>query len=338
MWQTDGDGSLAVSPTIGSFDEGCPTLLWGSVCMWTVALYAVDTAHKAVTHVDAVFHHSAQSPTTPDEDVPPAFGCDPVNTTGHVQPLGTTDWFRSGLSQSLRRRKQCRPWVRRVRGSSEEPIVYRATACAAVLGLSISLTLVVTGNLWACTSAIFGVYLLATNQHFQRPVCAALSLNIWCAVAWIAWVMSPEIGAAVAAMAVAVRRSGMLFPSPAGALHDPQNSLSSTAAGEASDACAAVTESMAEGNHGSIAAEMVGGEEAVASVESSPPVGCARAVKRRRVSATPPIMSEPIKMPFPSVWSNVNNLVLPKMDVVQLRDVFKRVGYPTEKRILDFDI
>jgi hypothetical protein len=139
--------------------------------------------------------------------------------------------------------------------SGDEPVACRATACAAALGLSISLTFVVTGNLWACASAILGVYLLAKKQHFEGPVCVALSLNFWCAAAWIAWVMSPEIGVAVAAMAVAVRRSAMLFPGPAGALHDPQNSVSSTAS-SSNGGCAAVTESMAKGNHGPIASEL----------------------------------------------------------------------------------
>jgi hypothetical protein len=65
---------------------------------------------------------------------------------------------------------------------------------------------------WACVTAVTGVWMLATDRHFWLPVCAALSLNYWCAAAWIAWAVSAEAGAVLAVAAAVVRGSGLLFP------------------------------------------------------------------------------------------------------------------------------
>jgi hypothetical protein len=66
--------------------------------------------------------------------------------------------------------------------------------------------------LWAFATVSLGLCLLATDRHFRWPVCAALSLNFWCAIAWIAHVVAPTLGGLLAAAAVAARGSVLLFP------------------------------------------------------------------------------------------------------------------------------
>ncbi len=57
-----------------------------------------------------------------------------------------------------------------------------------------------------------GLSLLARNVHFALPVCAVLSLAYWCSALWIGWSTSPIVGVALVAVAVARRRTVLLFP------------------------------------------------------------------------------------------------------------------------------
>jgi hypothetical protein len=64
---------------------------------------------------------------------------------------------------------------------------------------------------WACVSVVSGVGLLVAGLHFSWLVCLALSLNYWCAAAWITKGMSLHVGLAFLAFAVVQRRSLWLF-------------------------------------------------------------------------------------------------------------------------------
>ena len=64
---------------------------------------------------------------------------------------------------------------------------------------------------WACVSVVSGVGLLVAGLHFSWLVCLALSLNYWCAAAWITNSMSLHVGLAFLAFAVVQRRSLWLF-------------------------------------------------------------------------------------------------------------------------------
>jgi len=64
---------------------------------------------------------------------------------------------------------------------------------------------------WACVSVVSGVGLLVAGRHFSWLVCLALSLNYWCAAAWITKGMSLHVGLAFLAFAVVQRRSLWLF-------------------------------------------------------------------------------------------------------------------------------
>jgi hypothetical protein len=65
---------------------------------------------------------------------------------------------------------------------------------------------------WACASVMIGIWLLLLDRHFRMPICVMMSANYWCATAWLACEMSPEIGLVSAATALAVRGSLLLFP------------------------------------------------------------------------------------------------------------------------------
>jgi hypothetical protein len=65
---------------------------------------------------------------------------------------------------------------------------------------------------WGWASAIIGIGLLVTDTHFRWSVCLVLSLNFWCATAWIASVVSWELGVVIVSAAVLMRGSAMLFP------------------------------------------------------------------------------------------------------------------------------
>jgi len=66
--------------------------------------------------------------------------------------------------------------------------------------------------------ACVGLYLLAFDLHFALPVCAALSLAYWCSALWVGWSLSLIVGGGLVAVAVAMRRSWLLFPFGPGAL------------------------------------------------------------------------------------------------------------------------
>jgi len=139
-------------------------------------------------------------------------------------PLGITDGLRPeavGQSRRLygrRHKRRCRR-VRRVPVSDDEPLSWRAMMASATLGLWAGLVLMhppAACAVWACVTAVTGVWMLATDRHFRWPVCAALSLNFWGATAWIGCSVSMEVGAALAALTVAAKSSILLFPAHEG--------------------------------------------------------------------------------------------------------------------------
>jgi hypothetical protein len=67
-------------------------------------------------------------------------------------------------------------------------------------------------NVAAVVMTCVGLYMLAFDLHFALPLCAALSLAYWCSALWIGLTMSTVAGVALAIVAVAMRRSVMLFP------------------------------------------------------------------------------------------------------------------------------
>jgi len=78
----------------------------------------------------------------------------------------------------------------------------------AVLGLVVAIHPVAV---WAWGTVIIGVGLLVTNTHFRLSVCFALSLNYWCAVAWIASIASVNFAAVLVVLAIVLRSSLVLF-------------------------------------------------------------------------------------------------------------------------------
>lgn len=66
--------------------------------------------------------------------------------------------------------------------------------------------------MWAWASVLAGVWLMAVDGHFRLAVCVSLSANYWCAVASLAYMVSPAIAVALGLTATVKRRSMLLFP------------------------------------------------------------------------------------------------------------------------------
>jgi hypothetical protein len=156
-----------------------------------------------VTHIGPTWSRSAQTYTgdlpaeccTPQPLLPIPEQPDPtLGTTSTLQP--------ESVGRSHRRGR------RRVTARETEPRVWLGAVLGAALGLLVAVNPVAA---WAWASALGGVGLLMTNTHFWWPVCTALSLNYWCAAAWIAWAVSWDVGVALAVVAFGMRGSVLLF-------------------------------------------------------------------------------------------------------------------------------
>lgn len=205
------------APTDG-FDDGCNA----ATPLWVSARTKARCASPAISPVNPPVKRSAQMATGADDQddvVPePTF----VSEEGWPEmPLGVTDGLRPeavGQSRRLyrRRNRRKRRGVCGVPESDNEAISWWLTAASAMAGLRTGLVLVhppVAWAMWTCVTAVTGVWILATDRHFWWPVCAALSFNYWGAVAWIGCTVSFEAGVALAALAVTMRGSVLLFPS-----------------------------------------------------------------------------------------------------------------------------
>jgi hypothetical protein len=64
----------------------------------------------------------------------------------------------------------------------------------------------------ATATALFSVFLLATDQHFPVPICVMMSLAYWRSALWIAWGVSLVVGGTLIVVAITLRRSIVLFP------------------------------------------------------------------------------------------------------------------------------
>eukprot|EP00038_Savillea_parva_P004881 m.144555 g.144555 ORF g.144555 m.144555 type:complete len:568 (+) comp11602_c0_seq4:892-2595(+) len=64
----------------------------------------------------------------------------------------------------------------------------------------------------ATATALFSVFLLATDQHFPVPICVMLSLGYWRSVLWIAWGVSLVVGVTLVMAGVVCRNTVLLFP------------------------------------------------------------------------------------------------------------------------------
>jgi hypothetical protein len=64
----------------------------------------------------------------------------------------------------------------------------------------------------ATATALFSVFLLATDQHFPVPICVMLSLTCWSSALWIAWGVSLFVGGTLMVLVITLRRSIVLFP------------------------------------------------------------------------------------------------------------------------------
>jgi len=64
----------------------------------------------------------------------------------------------------------------------------------------------------ATATALFSVFLLATDQHFPVPICVMLSSAYWGSVLWIAWGVSLVVGVTLAMAGVVCRNAVLLFP------------------------------------------------------------------------------------------------------------------------------
>jgi hypothetical protein len=88
-------------------------------------------------------------------------------------------------------------------------LILIATVNAAIASFFFSIA-----NVAALFTASVGLIMLVANWHFGLLECAALSLAYWCSSLWIGWTMSPLVGVALAVLAVAMRRSVLLFRLP----------------------------------------------------------------------------------------------------------------------------
>jgi hypothetical protein len=180
-----------VSP-IDGFDGGCGAAPrpWGDARTATAC-------RTGVTPLQPAWARSAQTAAVVHDDkrmplvvmTPPAAGWPEA-------PFGAT-W-----PEPVRRLR------RRCRHETENGEAVQVPEWLGSLGLLVTVDPVAA---WAWASALVGVGLLVTDTHFWRPVCAALSLNYWCAAAWIASAVSWEVGVALTALALWTRGSVLLF-------------------------------------------------------------------------------------------------------------------------------
>ena len=201
----------AVSPTDG-FD-GCVA---GALALWRDERAAAVCFPHGTTPIGAPpMRLSPQTITADDADVDEIAPPVPLCPGQHplVPPLGLTDGLRPGpVGESQRLHRKTRRHRRhcvRCRPQNDDGDLWATVLPAAVFGLCVGVD---PAAAWACGSVAVGLYWLAADRHFWRPVCAALSLNFWFATAWITWTVSPKIGAALALAALAFRDSGLLFP------------------------------------------------------------------------------------------------------------------------------
>jgi hypothetical protein len=183
---------------VDSFDDGCgvPDRLRRD------ARTNADCNHP-VTHIGPTWSRSAQTYTgdLPAESFTPLQVVDVPEAT-----LGTTNACRpSPVGKSHRRGR------RRVMVREAETPSWLGAVVGAILGLLVAVNSVAA---WAWASAITGVGLLVADTHFWWPVCAALSLNYWCAAAFIAAAVSWDVGLALVVLAVGMRESVLLFMDP----------------------------------------------------------------------------------------------------------------------------
>jgi hypothetical protein len=183
---------------VDGFDDGCAPNPWGdvrttAVCSTVVMPIGPTWMHSAGTATDGSVEDAAW---TPPMVAPPA-------SAWPEAPFAVTDALRpEPVGRSHRRGHRGR---RRAKESDVEPPTWLG---AAALGLVAALHPVAN---WAWASAMGSVVMLVVDQHFWWPVCAALSLNYWCAAAWIAVAVSWGIGWALAVVAFGMRGSALLF-------------------------------------------------------------------------------------------------------------------------------
>jgi hypothetical protein len=63
----------------------------------------------------------------------------------------------------------------------------------------------------ATATALFSVFLLATDQHFPVPICVMLSLAYWSSALWIAWGVSAISGGILIIVVLVCRETVLLF-------------------------------------------------------------------------------------------------------------------------------
>jgi hypothetical protein len=211
-WQTEGAISVVHLTPTGGCDNDCDA----ASPLWCSTRTKAACVPLFIAPIDAPLRRSAQTGLgvdNKDAASVPMPGTFYAAELWPEAPLGMTDGLRpepAGVSRRLHRRHKRRRQVRRVPDSSDVQPPLSAT-----MSLWAGLVIVhppAACAMWACVSAIVGLHWLATDRHFGRPVCAALSLNYWCAAAWIAWAVSPELGVALATMAMGLRGSMLLFP------------------------------------------------------------------------------------------------------------------------------
>jgi hypothetical protein len=207
---------LAVSP-IDRFDEGCtatqawrPRLQTPPLCLMPV-----------VTPVDEQLHRNTQSLSATPRDVEECIQrSTPTPASSRwreVAALGITDGLRpepAGLSRKLHRRVRRRGGVRRTRcpkadDNEDETNVGWGAVLGAVVGVLVAVHPIAT---WAYLTVGTGVYMLLTDLHFNCFVCAAISVNYWCAVAWVSCAVSTHIAVMLGLLAISMRGSVLLFP------------------------------------------------------------------------------------------------------------------------------
>jgi len=63
----------------------------------------------------------------------------------------------------------------------------------------------------ATATAVFSVFLLATDQHFPVPICVMLSLAYWSSALWVVWGVSVVSGGTLILVGVFCRSTALLF-------------------------------------------------------------------------------------------------------------------------------
>jgi hypothetical protein len=209
---------LAVSP-IDSFDDGCTATQAWRPRLQTTPLCLIPV----VTPVDKQLHRSTQSLSATPRDVEECIQRSTLTPAlsrwREVTACGITDGLRpepAGLSRKLHRRvvKRRRGGGRRTRcpkadDNEDEKNVVWGAVLGAVVGVLVAVHPMAT---WAYLTVGTGVYMLWTDLHFSCFVCAALSVNYWCAVAWVSCAVSADIAVMLGLLAITMRGSVLLFP------------------------------------------------------------------------------------------------------------------------------